>query len=111
MSVIMLNAPDVRPERLDHAAEAVVTITVQITLAGDELPAAATRLINDLEALVGRDSTGTGTGAVTGRGDGPAAAHHGAAIQRATEAQTTTAAAAARAQRPRRPHGADRAPP
>ena len=52
MSVTMLGAPETRVERHDSQTEAVVTITVQITLAGDELPAAASRLISDLEALV-----------------------------------------------------------
>jgi two-component system, OmpR family, response regulator len=47
MSVTVLD------ERLADQAEAVVTITVQIKLSGTELPAAATRLINDLEALAG----------------------------------------------------------
>jgi hypothetical protein len=46
MSVTVLD------ERSADAAEAVVTITVQFTLAGTELPPAATRLINELEALV-----------------------------------------------------------
>lgn len=45
MSVTVLD------ERSADAAEAVVTITVQFTLAGTELPPAATRLISQLEAL------------------------------------------------------------
>jgi|SRR5689334_4092722 two-component system, OmpR family, response regulator len=45
MSVTVLD------ERSADAAEAVVTITVQFTLAGTELPPAATRLISELEAL------------------------------------------------------------
>lgn len=45
MSVTVLD------ERSADAAEAVVTITVQFTLAGSELPPAATRLISELEAL------------------------------------------------------------
>ena len=51
-------------ERHSDSAEAVVTITVQIKLAGTELPPAATRLISELEALAGEvPSTGP-----TGRG-------------------------------------------
>jgi hypothetical protein len=45
MSVTVLD------ERSADAAEAVVTITVQFTLAGNELPPAAARLISELEAL------------------------------------------------------------
>jgi two-component system OmpR family response regulator len=45
MSVTVLD------ERSADAAEAVVTITVQFTLAGSDLPPAATRLISELEAL------------------------------------------------------------
>jgi len=45
MSVTVLD------ERSADAAEAVITITVQFTLAGTELPPAATRLISELEAL------------------------------------------------------------
>jgi two-component system, OmpR family, response regulator len=56
MSVTVLTAPDARTERAADSAEAVVTITVQITLAGDELPIAASRLLSDLEALVGRET-------------------------------------------------------
>jgi two-component system, OmpR family, response regulator len=56
MSMSVLSAPEVRSERLDHAAGTVVTITVQITLSGDELPPAAARLIGELEALVGGES-------------------------------------------------------
>src|SRR6185503_746591 len=44
MSVTVLD------ERHSDSAEAVVTITVQIKLAGTELPPAATRLISELEA-------------------------------------------------------------
>jgi two-component system, OmpR family, response regulator len=47
MSVTVLD------ERHSDSAEAVVTITVQIKLAGTELPPAATRLITELEALAG----------------------------------------------------------
>src|SRR5262245_28248488 len=47
MAVTMLPAAKVS----QSPGEAVVTITVQITVAGDELPAAASRLISDLEAL------------------------------------------------------------
>ena len=47
MSVTVLD------ERMSESAEAVVTITVQIKLAGTELPPAATRLISELEALAG----------------------------------------------------------
>jgi two-component system, OmpR family, response regulator len=69
MSVTVIDAPE---ERLDHqAAEAVVTITVQITLAGDELPAAASRLISDLESLVGLEATthtAPRAGAIASRG-------------------------------------------
>lgn len=39
------------------STESVVTITVQITVAGDDLPPAASRLITDLEALLGSSST------------------------------------------------------
>jgi hypothetical protein len=51
MSVTVLTAPEAPAERLPDSADAVVTITVQISIAGTELPAAAKRLINDLEAL------------------------------------------------------------
>lgn len=43
-------------------ADPVVTITVQITLVGDELPPAASRLITDLEALVAQSSVATAVG-------------------------------------------------
>lgn len=46
MSLTVVSDPD--------ATESVVTITVQFTLAGTELPPAASRLINDLEALAGQ---------------------------------------------------------
>src|SRR5687768_12645576 len=48
MSLTVLSAPE--------ATESVVTITVHITLNGDELPPAATRLIHDLEALAGLEA-------------------------------------------------------
>lgn len=60
MSVTVVDRSGVRAERLDQQAEAVVTITVQITLAGDELPVAASRLISDLESLVGLEVAGSG---------------------------------------------------
>jgi hypothetical protein len=50
MSVTVLD------ERSADAAEAVVTITVQFTLAGTEFPPAATRLISELEALAASPS-------------------------------------------------------
>jgi DNA-binding winged helix-turn-helix (wHTH) protein len=56
MSMSVLSVPEVRSERHDHPSGTVVTITVQITLSGDELPPAAARLIGDLEALVGGES-------------------------------------------------------
>jgi two-component system, OmpR family, response regulator len=43
MAISVVGAPDVAPS--------VVTITVHITLSGDELPPEASRLISDLEAL------------------------------------------------------------
>lgn len=58
MSVTLLGAPDTAasPARVDGAVDPIVTITVQFTLVGDELPAAASRLISDLEALAGPES-------------------------------------------------------
>jgi two-component system OmpR family response regulator len=61
MLPVALPAPNVRPSSRQSGAEAVVTITVQITLAGDELPPAASRLISDLEALAGTDEPVRGT--------------------------------------------------
>jgi two-component system OmpR family response regulator len=62
MSVTLLGAPDTSspatggPGRVDAAVDPVVTITVQITVSGNELPPAASRLISDLEALAGAES-------------------------------------------------------
>src|SRR5438552_984921 len=57
MSVTLLGAPDTgSPPRVDGAVDPIVTITVQFTLVGDELPPAASRLISDLEALAGPES-------------------------------------------------------
>jgi hypothetical protein len=55
MSLTVLTGPPGRPEQVTDSAasaEPVVTITVQITMVGDELPPAASRLLTDLEALV-----------------------------------------------------------
>jgi two-component system, OmpR family, response regulator len=50
--VTVLKSPEAPAERRPpDAADAVVTITVQISIAGNELPPAAKRLISDLEAL------------------------------------------------------------
>jgi two-component system OmpR family response regulator len=57
MSVTLLGAPETSSSaRVDGAVDPVVTITVQFTLVGDELPPAASRLISDLEALAGPES-------------------------------------------------------
>ena len=57
MSVTLLGPPDTgSPVRLDGAVDPIVTITVQFTLVGDELPPAASRLISDLEALAGPEA-------------------------------------------------------
>jgi hypothetical protein len=57
MSVTLLGAPEAgSPTRVDGAVDPIVTITVQFTLVGDELPPAASRLISDLEALAGPES-------------------------------------------------------
>jgi two-component system, OmpR family, response regulator len=55
MSLTVLDKPAGSPDQADRpraGGEPVVTITVQITMVGDELPPAATRLLTDLEALV-----------------------------------------------------------
>jgi DNA-binding winged helix-turn-helix (wHTH) protein len=55
MSLTVLNSPTGWTEQLDAplaGGEPVVTITVQITVVGEELPPAATRLLTDLEELV-----------------------------------------------------------
>ncbi|WP_304524663.1 winged helix-turn-helix domain-containing protein [Dactylosporangium sp. AC04546] len=49
MPVSVVGAPE--------AAQSVVTITVHITLTGDELPPEASRLLNDLEALAATQAT------------------------------------------------------